>query len=211
MFWIIIYSFALLYPLRGNDHQYPEFWGELQSDEGWTLVKETDRVKVYSKEISASPLAAHRTEMISSLDMETLIRTAWQVEKSTEIFPNSFIVEAGIYQWNGEMAYTAFQLFDIPFMAPRLYQFNSIRMGNSVHWARTENLDESLNPNDILLPPVNFGSWKVEKYGDQSKLIYRLCTDPGGGVPLWIIELANQKYLPLMILDLETYASKHYK
>ena len=207
MFWIIIYSFALLYPLRGNDHQYPKFWDELQSDEGWTLVKETDRVKVYSKEISASPLPAHRTEMISSLNMETLIRTAWQVEKSTEIFPNSFIVEAGIYKWNGEMAYTAFQLFDIPFMAPRLYQFNSIRLRNSVHWVQTDTLNSSLNLEGILQPPVNFGSWQVEKYGNDSKLIHRLCTNPGGGIPLWIVQLANQKYLPQMLLDLETYAS----
>ena len=208
MFRIIIYSIALVYTLAGNDHQYPQAWDELQSNEGWELIKKTDRVKVFSKEISASPLSAHRAEIISPLDMESLIRTAWLVEKSTDIFPNAYIEKAGIYKRNGETGYTAFQVFDIPFMAPRLYQFNSIRMGNSIHWVRTDTLDKSFNQDDILLPPVNFGSWQVEKYGDKSKLIYRLCTDPGGGVPLWIVKLANQRYLPQMLLDLETYASR---
>ena len=208
MFRIIIYSIALVYPLAGNDHQYPPAWDELQSNKGWELIKKTDRVKVFSKEISASPLSAHRAEIISPLDMESLIRTAWLVEKSTDIFPNAYIEKAGIYKRNGEMGYTAFQVFDIPFMAPRLYQFNSTRIGNSIHWVRTDTLDKSFNQDDILLPPVNFGSWEVEKYGDKSKLIYRLCTDPGGGVPLWIVKLANQRYLPQMLLDLETYASR---
>ena len=208
MIRIIIYSIALLYILSANDHQYPQAWDELQSNESWKLIKEIDRIKVFSKEISASPLPAYRAEIISSLDMETLISTAWKVEKSTEIFPNAYIVEAGIYKWNGERRYTAFQLYDIPFMAPRLYQFNSILLENSIHWVRTGNLDESFNPNDILQPPVNFGSWQVEKYGNESKLIHRLCTDPGGDVPLWIVKMANQRVLPQMILDLENYASR---
>jgi len=207
MFRIIIYSIALLCTLSGNDHQYPKNWEDLQSDEGWELIKETDRVKVFRKEIFSSPLPALRAEIISPLDMETLLRTAWQVEKSTKVFPNAYIVKAGIYKWNGEASYTAFQLFEIPFIAPRLYQFNSIRSGNSIHWVRTDTLDRSLNPEGIFLPPVNFGSWQVKQYGDKSKLIYRLCTDPGGGIPLWIVKMANQRVLPQMLLDLEAYAS----
>ena len=82
MFRIFIYSIALLYTLVGDGHQYPQAWYELQSNEGWELIKETDRIKVFSKEISASPLPAHRAEIISSLNMGPLIRTAWQVEKS---------------------------------------------------------------------------------------------------------------------------------
>ena len=208
MFQIIVYSILSLSILISNDHQYPQAWDELQSDEGWELIKETGRVKVFSKEISASPLPAHRAEIISSLDMETLIRIAWKVEKSTEVFPNTYIIEAGIYYNRGGYSYTAYQLFDIPFMAPRLYQFNSIRQDNSIHWVRTDTLDGRFNLKNILRPPVNFGSWQVEKYGDKSKLIYRLCTDPGGNVPLWIVKMANQQYLPQMLLDLETYASR---
>ena len=209
MFQVIIYSMAFIFTLSGSDHQYPLAWDELQSDEGWELIKETDRIKVFRKDISVSLLPAHRAEIISSLNMEALIKTAWQVEKSTQVFPNAYIIDAGIYKWNGEEGYTAFQVFDIPFIAPRLYQFNSILLENSVHWTRTDNLDASFNPDNILLPPVNFGSWQVEKYGDRSKLIYRICTDPGGSIPLWIVKMANQRVLPQMLLDLEIYASEN--
>ena len=208
MFRIIIYCIALFYTLVSNDHQYPQAWDELQSNEGWELIKETDRVKVFSKEISVSRLPSHKAEIISPINMESLIKTAWEVEKSTEVFPNASIVEAGIYKLNEEGGYTAFQLFDFPFMAPRLYQFNSIRLGNSIHWVQTDTLDRNCNPDNILLPPVNFGSWQVEKYGDNSKLTYRLCTDPGGSIPRWMVEFANQRLLPKILLDLEIYASK---
>ena len=66
----------------------------------------------------------------------------------------------------------------------------------------------SNNQDGLLIPPVNFGSWEIQSIGDRSKIIYRVCTDPGGNIPLWIVEKANQKYLPMMLLDLEAYAIK---
>ena len=60
MFKIIIYSFSLFHILVGNDHQYPPAWDELQNDEGWELIKETDRVKVFSKEIEVLEKAQQR-------------------------------------------------------------------------------------------------------------------------------------------------------
>jgi len=71
---------------------------------------------------------------------------------------------------------------------------------------RTDTVSAGHNPGNLLLPPVNFGSWEVEQAGNQSKLTYRVCTDPGGNVPLWIVEQANQRYLPQMMLDIESFA-----
>ena len=192
-----------------NDVQYPSGWNELQSNQGWELIKQTKRVKIFTKEIPASPLPAHRAELISPLGMEALINTAWKIDKSAEIFPNAYIKEAGIYEHQGDNGHTGYQIFDIPFLSERLYQMNSIRTKDSIHWIKVDTLDAGLNPDNFLIPPVNFGSWKVEKYGDQSKITYRLCTDPGGSVPLWIVKLANQKVLPQMLKDLESYASKN--
>ena len=93
-------------------------------------------------------------------------------------------------------------------MAPRLYQFNSIRHGNNIHWVKADTMNASYNPNELLLPPVNFGSWEVVKTENQSKLTYRLCTDLGGNVPLWILNQANQYNLPQLLIDLEAYAQK---
>ena len=130
------------------------------------------------------------------------------LKKSIDIFPNAYITDAGVYNKRSDTSYTAFQIFDIPFLSPRLYQFNSIRIGNNIHWTKTDTLNSNLNSKELLIPPVNFGSWEIQSSGNQSKIIYRICTNPGGNIPLWIVEQANHHYLPLMLLDLETYAQK---
>ena len=206
----LIRSFFILYVLffclLALDNQYSKSWDALQNNNDWELIKKTGRVKIFSKEMDVSPLPAFRAELISSVELNKLADAAWLVENSTEVFPNAFITDAGVYHWRNDTSYTAFQVFDIPFLSPRLYQFDSIRHGNSIHWVRTDTVNLGLNPENLLLPPVNFGSWEVEQAGNRSKLTYRVCTDPGGDVPLWIVEQANQRYLPQMLLDLESYA-----
>ena len=211
MFRILQSFFILsifLFIVKVSGHQYPQGWDELQNNEGWELVKKTDRVQILIKQLDVSPLPAFRAELISNVDSDKLVEAAWLVEKSTEVFPNAYIIDAGVYYKRSSTSYTAFQEFDIPFLAPRLYQFHSIRLGNIIHWTRTDTINLSFNPDELLLPPVNFGSWEIQRLGNQSKIIYRVCTDPGGDVPLWIVEQANQQYLPLMLLDLETYSKE---
>ena len=205
--FLLFFSFSISI-LFAYDHQYPPSWYELQNDEGWDLIKETERVKIYSKQLEASPIPSYRAEIFSDVKTDWLADAAWLIEKSTEIFPNAYITDAGIYHRRGDTSYTAYQIFDIPFLSPRLYQFNSIRNGNTIHWVRTDTVNAGFNPDGLLLPPVNFGSWNMEKVGNQSKITYRLCTDPGGNVPLWVVKQANQYNLPLLLIDLETYAKE---
>ena len=205
--FLLFFSFSISI-LFAYDHQYPESWDELQSNDGWVMIKETDRVKIFSKQLDVSPLPASRAEMISNVKMDRLVDAAWLIEKSMEVFPNAYITNTGIYHQRGDTSYTAYQVIDIPFMAPRLYQFNSIRHGNNIHWVKTDTINASYNPDELLLPPVNFGSWEVVRIENQSKITYRLCTDLGGNVPLWIVKQANQYNLPQLLIDLETYAQK---
>ena len=205
VFLLLTFSLPNLF---AYDQQYPESWDELQSNDGWVMIKETDRVKIFSKQLDVSPLPASRAEMISNVKMDRLVDAAWLIEKSMEVFPNAYITNTGIYHQRGDTSYTAYQVIDIPFMVPRLYQFNSIRHGNNIHWVKANTVGTGYNPDELLLPPVNFGSWEVEKVGNQSKLTYRLCTDLGGNVPLWIVNQANQYNLPQLLINLETYAQK---
>ena len=205
--FLLFFSFSISI-LFAYDHQYPESWDELQSNDGWVMIKETDRVKIFSKQLDVSPLPASRAEMISNVKMDRLVDAAWLIEKSMEVFPNAYITNTGIYHQRGDTSYTAYQVIDIPFMAPRLYQFNSIRHGNNIHWVKTDTINASYNPDELLLPPVNFGSWEVVRIENQSKITYRLCTDLGGNVPLWIVNQANQYNLHQLLIDLEAYAQK---
>ena len=196
--------------LLSSPHPYPPNWDKLQNNEGWELVKETDRVNVYSKQLPDSPIPALKAEIISDVKMELLVDAAWLVEKSTEVFPNAHIIDAGVYYRRSDTSYTAYQVFDVPFLSPRLYQFNSIRLGNSIHWVKTDTVNTKLNPDRKLLPPVNFGSWEITHEGEKSILTYRICTDPGGDIPHWIVSQANQRYLPQMLEDIEAFAGSKF-
>ena len=206
--------FALLFSsisyLLSSSHFYPQNWEKLQNNEGWELVKKTARVNVYIKQLPDSPIPALKAEIISEIKMELLADAAWLVEKSTEVFPNAYIIDAGVYYRRSDTSYTAYQVFDVPFLSPRLYQFNSIRLGNSIHWMRTDTVNVKFNPDKKLLPPVNFGSWEIERKGEKSILTYRICTDPGGDIPHWIISQANQRYLPQMLEDIEIFAGNTF-
>ena len=206
---ILILNFSFFIMLA-SPHPYPSSWDELQNNEGWELVKETDRVLVYSKLLPNSPIPALKAEILSDVKMEKLADAAWLVEKSTVVFPNAFIIDAGVYHRRSDSSYTAFQVFDVPFLSPRLYQFNSIRLGNSIHWVRTDTVNAKLNPDRKLLPPVNFGSWEITHEGEKSILTYRICTDPGGDIPHWIVSQANQRYLPQMLEDIEAFAGSKF-
>ena len=206
--------FALLFCpisyLLSSSHFYPQNWEKLQNNEGWELVIKTARVNVYIKQLPDSPIPALKAEIISEIKMEFLADAAWLVEKSTEVFPNAYIIDAGVYYRRSDTSYTAYQVFDVPFLSPRLYQFNSIRLGNSIHWMRTDTVNVKFNPDKKLLPPVNFGSWEIAPKGEKSILTYRICTDPGGDIPHWIISQANQRYLPQMLEDIEIFAGKTF-
>ena len=46
------------------------------------MIKEIDRVKIFSKQLDVSPLPAVRAEMISDIKTDWLADAAWLVEKS---------------------------------------------------------------------------------------------------------------------------------
>ncbi len=192
-----------------SDITYPAGWKELQEDSNWELVSENDQVMMYQKAISVSPIPAFKAVLHTTAKPNSLIQTAWLVEKSPEIFTDAFIKDAGIYLHHSPHFYTAFQIIDIPVLAPRLYQFTSLLTGNTIHWVSADTLASASDQDDFIIPKVNFGSWEVIKGDEENMIVYRVCTDPGGSVPAWIVNKINRKYLPKMMMDLEKYALNH--
>ena len=93
---ILILQFSF-FILLASPHPYPPSWNDLQNNEDWKLVKEADRVLVYSKLLPDSPIPALKAVILSDVKMEKLADAAWLVEKSTVVFPNAFIIDAGVY------------------------------------------------------------------------------------------------------------------
>ena len=106
--------------IMASTHEYPDGWNELQSNEGWTLIAESERGVVYGKDMDLSPISAFRLELISDVSVEKLIETAWLIEKAPEIFPNAYITQSGIYRQISDTSLTGYQLIDVPVLPFKL-------------------------------------------------------------------------------------------
>ena len=91
-------------------------------------------------------------------------------------------------------------------MVPRLYQFQHVRKRNRIDWYNIV-FNQSIEDN-VITASTNVGSWRISKKGEKNILTYIVLTDPGGIVPAWIVEQAQMKYLPQMLIEAEDSALK---
>ena len=192
--------------LFSQDFQYPPEWHELFSDSGWTLITKKERIRVFEKPILASPIPAFLIELVTPASTEALLNVAWAVDQYPETLSSAYIVKAGFNHRNSAQYQQGWQIMDIPFLSPRLYQFDHIRHLSRIEWISTQFNQLEDFPKQLIIPPVNFGSWEVLEFDGENKLIYRVCTNPGGSVPSWIVSKTSRNYIPDMLLELEEAA-----
>ena len=192
--------------LFSQDFQYPPEWHELFSDSGWTLITKKERIRVFEKPILVSPVPAFRVELVTPASTEALLNVAWAVDQYPETLSSAYIAKAGFNHRNTAQHQQGWQFIDIPFLAPRLYQFDHIRHLSRIEWISTQFNQLEDFPEQLIIPPVNFGSWEVLEFDGENKLIYRVCTNPGGSVPSWIVSKTSRNYIPDMLLELEEAA-----
>ena len=192
--------------LFSQDFQYPPEWHELFSDSGWTLITKKERIRVFEKPILVSPVPAFRVELVTPVSTEALLNVAWAVDQYPETLSSAYIVKAGFNHRNSAQHQQGWQIMDIPFLAPRLYQFDHIRHLSRIEWISTQFNQQEDFPEQLIIPPVNFGSWEVLESDGETKLIYRVCTNPGGVVPSWVVRKTSRNYIPDMLLELEEAA-----
>ena len=192
--------------LFSQDFQYPPEWHELFSDSGWTLITKKERIRVFEKPILVSPVPAFRVELVTPVSTDALLNVAWAVDQYPETLSSAYIVKAGFNHRNSAQHQQGWQIMDIPFLAPRLYQFDHIRHLSRIEWISTQFNQPEDFPEQLIIPPVNFGSWEVLESDGETKLIYRVCTNPGGIVPSWIVRKTSRNYIPDMLLELEEAA-----
>lgn len=61
---------------------------------------------------------------------------------------------------------------------------------------------------DVVFTSVNVGDWTFTPEAGGTRLRYRICTDAGGSLPMWIGEIAARKTLPTNVADMVRAALK---
>ena len=165
-------------------------------------------MRVYIKPLSIAPIPALRLEVETTASPETLLSLAWGVEHYAALFRDVYITRSGILE-EGFPVHIGWQVVDTPFLSPRLYVFKQVRFPSRIDWVQVQPDTLVQRCPDCVVPKLNFGSWEVIPLQGRTRLIYRVCTDPGGSVPAWLVDQANRRYLPEMLRLLVRTAHRH--
>lgn len=201
LLFFIIFSASV----AAAEFPYPPGWEELQSDDSWELISASGQTKTFRKTIPGAALPGLKVEMITAADPEKLLDTAWDVDRYTEIFSSNYITSSKVESSLGPNHYSAWEIIDIPFLSPRIYHFQSVRKPYAIYWVKSELPEDYEFDETLLIPELNFGSWEVSVVDGKTKFIYRICVDPGGMVPDWIVEQAYLRFCQYTVIDLEKW------
>jgi hypothetical protein len=71
-------------------------------------------------------------------------------------------------------------------------------------------LDESKGkpPEGTTHMRSNDGAWRITADGAGTRFTYRIVIDPGGGIPTWVVNMANKSSVPKVIAAVEEEAAK---
>jgi hypothetical protein len=61
---------------------------------------------------------------------------------------------------------------------------------------------------DAVEPTVNVGSWEFDTAGTQTTVVYQICTQPGGSIPVALQNAATRKTLPDTVGDVVREAKR---
>lgn len=175
----------------------PPAWEALHDSADWKLIVQNDSLRVYTKLLPVASIPALRVEIETTASPQTLLNLAWSVERYPTLFDAVYVTRAGVIE-KGDTAQVGWQVIETPLLHPRLYVFRQIRSQHRIDWVQVP-LEGESPCSSCVLPTVNFGSWEVVPFQGRTRLIYRVCTNPGGSVPAWLVDQANRRYLPKML------------
>lgn len=199
------YLLAAGFTVAGSRGQDQPVWDGLQADSGWTRIHGDSALRVYVKSLPASPVQALKLELTTSAPPERLLDHIWAVDRYPQSLPSAHITAAGFLERHPDRQ-VAWQVIDIPLLEPRLYVYEHVRREGRIEWRAVPESVPVADYADLIRPVLNMGSWEVLSGGQATRLIYRVCTDPRGRVPAWVVNQANQRWLPQMLRELEQAA-----
>ena len=201
----------------GVTEAYNPTWAELKSDEGWvvqdTIQTEVGPVVVSKKMVDGFPCFKGEIEYDDSLDISYLIEVAADAESAIQ-WSSAGGTDAETLARTKEYA-EYYQYLDLPFpLSDRFWilrgyfeQEDAVHyfrwepvMNGGVHTSRYEQVKRE-HP-DALEPIINIGSWILYNYDGKTHVEDRLCSHPGGSVPVSMQSIATSKTLPTNVSEI---------
>ena len=196
---------------------YNPTWTELKSDDGWvvqdTIATSVGAVAVSKKMVDGFPCFKGEIEYDGVLDLPLLIEVASDAESAME-WSSAGVTEAETLARTTNYA-DYYQYLDLPFpLSDRFWMLRGyFEQEGAVHYFRweplvkggthTEKYQQVVNAHpDALETSINIGSWILYKYDGKTHVEDRLCSHPGGSVPVSMQSIATSKTLPTNVAEI---------
>jgi ribosome-associated toxin RatA of RatAB toxin-antitoxin module len=168
----------------------------------WQEVAEDDGITVWAREVPDSNIREVKAEAIVNAPAERV----WAVLADTQAYPEfmPYVLETKILGKH-ETGHFEYQRIDPPVVDMRDYAVRVVLEADPA----AGKFKRSWSPANDKAPPlmdgvvrvqVNQGSWTIESVGSkQAHVEYYLYTDPGGAIPGWLANKANNTSVPTLM------------
>ena len=173
---VIVYFFIIISNIIARDFIPPKGWDELHNDNNWEVVKENNQIRVCKKVISVTTFLAFRIEYTTDVSPFKLIQTIWDIDDAYKVFGNSFITHSGIYETHDSNYQSVYQIIDVPFLTPRLYQFDFFQNNNQINWVKINHSHPDLK-DEFIIPKLNAEYEATILFGPGEQLVTSINND----------------------------------
>jgi hypothetical protein len=189
----------------------------------WALLSTFQQGRLYRMEGDGSDVVALRAEGTLKAPAwavrEVLLR-AFESDRLSPYLAHRKVLHAegckeGANDLPGCRKVWVYERYEPPIVGARDYAFRmDVVVDDVVEGGDFElrwTLDESRGspPEGVKHMVRNTGGWEIAPAGgDQSRFRYHIDIDPGGGVPSWIVNIANKSQVPSVIAAVEDEARK---
>jgi hypothetical protein len=166
----------------------------------WQAIKDSDGVQVWARAVPDSPVREVKAQSVIEAPVSRVWYVLGDLEHYTEFMP--YVEEARVLSSAGADARYEYLRLDPPLVSKRDYVLKTtleINEQTGVYVRRFQAIsDRGPPPQDgtVRLNLVD-GSWTLERIDATHTLAtYWLHTDPGGSLPAWITNKANNTSVP---------------
>jgi hypothetical protein len=188
----------------------------------WVLVSSFPQGQLYRSEREGSEVVALRAEgrlKAPAWAVREVLATGWKYDGVSPYLAERKVLagtecRGGARDLPGCRAVWAYERYDPPVVGSRDYVFrmevvdDGLEAGGAFElaWA----LDESRGapPEGSTHMRANEGAWRITPDGAETRYAYRIVIDPGGGIPTWVVNMANKSSVPKVIAAVEEEAGK---
>lgn len=164
----------------------------MYSQEDWNLNRDSDGIKVYSKEVDGYKFKTFKGTTIINGPVHEFISVLSDIENLPDWGYN--VTSSELLEQSGDTLQVYYSIAKAPFP----YKDRDGVYRNSYKWnsasktllVEIEVLDDYLDENNKYIRVKGFGYWKIIVLSeDKMEAIFSMQIDPGGSIPSWLANM----------------------